>query len=581
MTVQSTTNRTDTIADGVQTVFNYNYLVLDEAHMTVYLDGVLTLSGWTVQGAGNPGGGTVTFSVAPGDQVRVSLVRLVPLTQEIDYTEYDSFPAETHEGGLDLGVMRDQQIQEELDRAVTFAVGDTPTGGSELPAPVPFAAIGYDTDGDLTNLDVGGGVGDVVRTPLQANLETAGWPIVIEDGGENIHGIIDTESMSGPLLMGTTDAVVADRPVTLWGLYTRVRAGGGGAAQLILEDTAPGGGAFVDYKDQVGTPDQRTFRMGVYNGALFAAPKDDSGNTPGQVHSVLDWPWASGLSFSRSDAQVTGRGPGTVAVTQFFIAPTTGLGNLTIEGVDAAASILLGSQLGTPDNRRHTLYHSGQSFDIVPSDDLGAFKTTGTAVRLPMDGGMRVESIATPLVDQGIGALNANELHEANNRVGMVNLGQFVVSGPYLDIVGILDGTFRRYSIDVSALTMTVSATLDAWYLVGAIPDTTAAYAVGYWEYTNTAGAAGGGGSATSMRISGSSNVAYQRDHRVLVDMDNHPTGRRLTASWHGINTVFQPKASVLTAQLPGGGIGTIDGFRIGCSTGTFTAGVADVWGYN
>jgi len=89
MTVQSLNNSTDAIADGVQTVFPYDYILLNADHMTVLFDGVDQPLGWSVDGVGNPTGGNVTFSVAPLNLVQVTLLRDVPLTQEIDYTEYD------------------------------------------------------------------------------------------------------------------------------------------------------------------------------------------------------------------------------------------------------------------------------------------------------------------------------------------------------------------------------------------------------------------------------------------------------------------------------------------------------------
>jgi hypothetical protein len=181
MTVQSTNNRTDTIADGIQTVFVYDYYLINAAHMTVLFDAVDQPTGWTVSGVGDPGGGNVTFDVAPADGVRVTLLRVVPLTQEIDYTEYDPFPAEVAETALDLEVMRDQQGVEVNSRNLSFSINDLPSGGSELATPQASFAIGYDAFGNLTNLDVGGGEGSGVRNPLVADLFGGGFDIIMQD----------------------------------------------------------------------------------------------------------------------------------------------------------------------------------------------------------------------------------------------------------------------------------------------------------------------------------------------------------------------------------------------------------------
>ena len=73
---------------------------------------------YTVTGAGEENGGSVTLNVAPEQGSTISIYRDVPLTQEVDYRENEIFPAETHEEALDKLTMEVQQIQEQLDRSV-------------------------------------------------------------------------------------------------------------------------------------------------------------------------------------------------------------------------------------------------------------------------------------------------------------------------------------------------------------------------------------------------------------------------------------------------------------------------------
>ena len=120
MTISSTHNVDKYTGDGVVTIFPYTYRILADAHMKVYLDGVLQTSGYTVSGAGNSSG-NVTFDTAP--DVEIILQREVPLTQQTDYEEYDPFSATDHENALDKLTMIDQQQQEELDRALKSALG--------------------------------------------------------------------------------------------------------------------------------------------------------------------------------------------------------------------------------------------------------------------------------------------------------------------------------------------------------------------------------------------------------------------------------------------------------------------------
>lgn len=148
MTVQTEINRVNHVGDSVQTVFPFtDILVLDESHMQVYLDDVIQPSGYTVDGIGDPAGGNVTFSVAPGTGVIVTLLRWVPLNQLIDYVPYDAFPAEVHEQGLDLASMGRIQLEERLDRSLSYPVSSE--ADAELPAPVALSTLGTDASADL------------------------------------------------------------------------------------------------------------------------------------------------------------------------------------------------------------------------------------------------------------------------------------------------------------------------------------------------------------------------------------------------------------------------------------------------
>ena len=87
---------------------------------------------YTVTGAGVPAGGTLTTTVAYAAGGTITIVRNVPLTQETDYGDADSFPAESHERALDKLTMIAQQVMELAGRALVFAPSDT--AGTQLPA---------------------------------------------------------------------------------------------------------------------------------------------------------------------------------------------------------------------------------------------------------------------------------------------------------------------------------------------------------------------------------------------------------------------------------------------------------------
>lgn len=131
MTVSSLENKVIYTAGG-GTTFAYPFRIFEESHLYVYVDDVL-VTNYTVTGVGEAGGGNVVFTVAPTVGAEILIIRVVPLIQDIDYVEHDAFPAETHERGLDTGIMIAQQIQEKVDRSLKAPLA---SGLSDIEVPV-------------------------------------------------------------------------------------------------------------------------------------------------------------------------------------------------------------------------------------------------------------------------------------------------------------------------------------------------------------------------------------------------------------------------------------------------------------
>lgn len=167
MTVASTTSRVDYAGNGSTTAFSVPFYFLANTHLIVYRTDISTgatttlalTTDYTVIGAGNPSGGTVTCVIAPTSGQRLSVLRNVPLTQEVDYQTNDPFPAATHEAALDKLTMEVQQVNENLGRAVTLS--PTSTGVSTtVPTPTANTVLGWDaTATSLTNIDPAGWAG--------------------------------------------------------------------------------------------------------------------------------------------------------------------------------------------------------------------------------------------------------------------------------------------------------------------------------------------------------------------------------------------------------------------------------------
>lgn len=125
MTIRTTTSRALYAGNGVTTIFSFPYLFLANGDLEVRriaVNGastVLTLTThYTVTGARNDAGGSVTMIVAPASGEQLLIRRIVDLTQETAYPSGDSFPAKSHERALDKLTMMVQQHDEELARTI-------------------------------------------------------------------------------------------------------------------------------------------------------------------------------------------------------------------------------------------------------------------------------------------------------------------------------------------------------------------------------------------------------------------------------------------------------------------------------
>jgi hypothetical protein len=117
--------------NGTLTTFAYTFKVFDEGDLTVILrasDGTETVqtitTHYTVTNVGNASGGNIEFVTAPSSTETVVIVREQPFTQGLDLVPNDPFPAQSLEESLDKLTFVDQRLNEKIDRALTFSVGD-------------------------------------------------------------------------------------------------------------------------------------------------------------------------------------------------------------------------------------------------------------------------------------------------------------------------------------------------------------------------------------------------------------------------------------------------------------------------
>jgi hypothetical protein len=139
MTISSTTNRVSYTGNGVTTAFAFGYKFLADADLKVYQAGTLKTitTHYTVSGAGEDSGGTVTFLTAPANGEEVVILRDPAITQGLDLVENDPLPAESVEDAFDKLTMIAQRLDDRIDRALVLS--DTETASITLTLPAPDA----------------------------------------------------------------------------------------------------------------------------------------------------------------------------------------------------------------------------------------------------------------------------------------------------------------------------------------------------------------------------------------------------------------------------------------------------------
>lgn len=162
MTISSQNNRITYSGNAVTTAFSFPYKFSANADLKIYQDDVLKTitTHYTVTGAGDDGGGTVTFVTAPAVGTSNIVILCDPaVLQGLDLVENDPLPAETVEDALDLQTMIMRRHKDLLDRA--FVLSDSDVSGASLAIPTPEAqtVIGWNSTSDAlenkTLLDFG------------------------------------------------------------------------------------------------------------------------------------------------------------------------------------------------------------------------------------------------------------------------------------------------------------------------------------------------------------------------------------------------------------------------------------------
>jgi len=183
MSVTTETSRVSYTGNGVTTVFPTTFYFLDNDEVVVKVTpsgGTETIKvegvDYTLDGAGDTGGGDVTFLSAPAAASAVVIERTVPFTQPIELSAQGNFSPETHEQMFDESVFRDQELDRRLAALESAgAVGSVVAGdGLAFSSTTLHVGAGAGITVDATNVNVDfGEVGDLAVV-LAAGSASAG-----------------------------------------------------------------------------------------------------------------------------------------------------------------------------------------------------------------------------------------------------------------------------------------------------------------------------------------------------------------------------------------------------------------------
>jgi len=157
MTVTTLNSSTSTVADGTVRTFYFDFHLQEVNTLYVYIitaEGVKSdATNYAVDDGWGDSGGSITFELdeQPADGETVLMQRIIPRTQETDYTAGGPFPAQAHENALDKLTMLGQDGVYVTAQCITVPDGDTATD-LELPFATNRANtyLSFDANGNVT-----------------------------------------------------------------------------------------------------------------------------------------------------------------------------------------------------------------------------------------------------------------------------------------------------------------------------------------------------------------------------------------------------------------------------------------------
>jgi len=204
--VQDLSPRVQYTASASQTEFDFGFPIFTGANLTIDVDGVTkTLTtDYTVSGAGNETGGTVTFVVAmSGDEV-VTIYRDIAIERDTDVQQNGPWSSTSYNNELDKMTLILQEIEERVSRCLHIPTTAVNVDGEMT----PFATyldkfVGIDASGVVTPKTVTSGI---ATDADQINLADAGSNYAAAEVEAALAELASTSNTEGASIIGLEDS---------------------------------------------------------------------------------------------------------------------------------------------------------------------------------------------------------------------------------------------------------------------------------------------------------------------------------------------------------------------------------------
>ena len=228
MTISTTLDRISYAGNGSTTPFSFPYLFFADADLTVILvvdsTGVETIktitSHYTITGAGDQSGGTVTMATPPASGETLVILRDADITQGLDLVENDPFPSDLIEQQFDKLTIAAQKLDTWANRTAKLTDGDTSGFDATLPNThtadtalvINAAGTGFDVGPDVSDLSTA-----AANATAAANSATAAAGSAAAVGSVTIENFDGTDlTSSGTVLTLLTVTPTSENQVQVY-----------------------------------------------------------------------------------------------------------------------------------------------------------------------------------------------------------------------------------------------------------------------------------------------------------------------------------------------------------------------------